>query len=239
MSKRGILNLTSTKKRDELAYYNPDSISSKALTITSSGDIFSTNVFLFCPTGREQTGTNESTDRNSSSPFYRGYAETMSFWANNSVAWRWRRIVFATRSLRPNGTVTFTAPLGYTRVMVPYGDSNTFAILFKGTSPADFTDLMDAKVDNNRAKVMYDKTRILRSGSASHAHKFKLWHAMNKTVYYDEDENAASESSSPWSTTGSRGMGDVFIMDMFSCASASTDNTLTVKPQGTIYWHEK
>lgn len=221
-----------------MKYFNPLAPTDKALTISSDGNVFNTYVHIFCPTAREQTNVSEVTDRNSTTPFYRGYGETMFFFTNSSAAWRWRRIVFSTRSLRPSEALGFTSS-GYTRVLAPYGDTATFSLLFKGSNGTDFNDLMDAKVDSNRARVMYDKTRMLRSGAASHVHRFKMWHPMNKTLYYDEDEAGDTETTSPWSTTGTRGLGDVFILDMFACASATTGNTLIVKPQGTLYWHEK
>lgn len=238
MSKRRILNITSTKKRDELPYFDPATPTNRALTITSSTTPFETGVYIFCPTAREQTGSNEVTDRNSTTPFYRGYAETMTINATTSAPWRWRRIVFSTRSLRPSESLSFTSN-GYARVMAAYGDAATFSQLFKGANGVDWTDIIDAKVDPNRARVMYDRVRTLRSGAAQHQHFYKIWHPMNKTLHYDEDETGATETTSPWSTTGTRGLGDVFILDLFQCSIFATGHSLIIKPQGSLYWHEK
>lgn len=238
MTTRRILDLTSTKKRDTLRYYDPVASTSLARSITSTTQPFATAVYIFCPTAREANASNEATDRNSSQPFYKGYSEIISMTANSNAPWRWRRIVFSTRSLRPSEALSFTTE-GYTRVMAPYGDQATISQLFKGTADKDFTDVMDARVDSNRARVLYDKTRILKSGAGVHHHRYRMWHPMNAKVHYDEDENADGENTSPWSTTGTKGLGDVFIMDCFNCAALSNDNVLVVKPQGTLYWHEK
>lgn len=221
-----------------MMYYNPLLPNSLARVITSSSNPYDISIFLFAVTAREQTPNVITADRNSSSPFYRGYAETMTFTTNSNAPWRWRRIVFATKGLRPDDSYTLTSS-GYTRVMLPWADAETLSQLFKGRVGSDFNDYMDAKLDFNRAKVLYDKTRTLRTGSGPHHHRFKMWHPLNKTINYDEDEFANSEDTSPWSTTGSRGLGDVFILDLFNSPLSTTENTLTIKPQGCLYWHEK
>lgn len=238
MSKRSLLNLTSTKKRDTMMYYNPLLPSSLARTITSSANPFDLSIFLFAVTARNQTPDIVTPDRNSSTPFYRGYSETITFTTNTEAPWRWRRIVFAAKGLQPEDSFSLTSR-GYTRVMLPWADAATLSQLFKGRSGSDFNDLMDASTDRNRIRVLYDKTRTLRSGSGPHHHRFKMWHPINKTIHYDEDEFANTEDTSPWSTTGSRGLGDVFILDLFNSPISSTENTLVIKPQGTLYWHEK
>ena len=238
MSKRRILDLTSTKKRDTLRYYDPDTPSSLARTVPSTTFPFSTAIYIFCPTAREANTANEATDRNSSQPFYKGFSEIISMTSNSNAPWRWRRIVFSTRSLRPNVAFSFTSS-GYTRVMAPYGDAATISQLFKGTADKDFNDVMDARVDNNRARVLYDKTRLLRSGAGVHHHRFRMYHPLNATLHYDEDEEGDGENTSPWSTTGTKGLGDVFVLDLFNCPLSSNDHALVVKPQATVYWHEK
>lgn len=219
-------------------YFDPDIPSSLGRVVTSGTNPFGASVYLFGLTARQQTSSMVDTDRNSTTPFYRGYSETVSLTTNSNAPWRWRRVIFAAKGLRPTTSFSLTSR-GYTRVMAPFADDATFTQLFKGEVLKDYNDVMDAKLDLNRAKVLYDKTRVLRTGSGPHHHRFKMWHPLNKTVHYDEDETGDNESTTHWSTTGSRGLGDVFILDMFNSPLSSNDNTLTVKPQGTLYWHER
>lgn len=240
MSKRRLLNITSKKKRDTMPFFNPDAPTATALSITADAtDNTVVSQYIFSPTAREYISSTDPADRSSSTVFWRGFKERLTINANTSAPWRWRRIIFSTKSLRIPTAYKQTSG-GYRRVMLAWNDPASIGVLFKGKYTVDYSTIMEAFVDPNRAKIISDKTRILRTGSSgSHFHEFKSWTPFNKTMYYDEDENGADVDSSPWANTGAKGMGDVFVYDMFQCTVAGTTNKLDVSPAATVYWHER
>ena len=129
---------------------------------------------------------------------------------------------------------------GYRRFTAPYGDATTLGLLFEGTAGAgDRSRLMDGKVDTNHVKLHYDKKVVLRSGvDGPHYHQYKHYFPLNSNMYYADDESGDSMVSSNWCSNSRKGLGNIFIIDMFRCV-ISEENVLDWVPSATLYWHEK
>lgn len=115
------------------------------------------------------------------------------------------------------------------------------AILFKGNQGVDWDDFITAPIDTNRVDLKFDKTWVYRSGNERGVLKeTKMWHPMNKNLYYDDDEQGATELTKNWSVRDKRGMGDYHIFDLFSQGSSgATTDLLKIRFTSTMYWHEK
>lgn len=115
------------------------------------------------------------------------------------------------------------------------------ALLFKGAQGLDWDDYITAPIDTNRVDLKFDKTWIYKSGNERGVlRERKIWHPMNKNLYYDDDENGAAEYSVTYSVRDKRGMGDYHIFDFFSQGSSgSTSDLLKIRFTSTMYWHEK
>lgn len=114
-------------------------------------------------------------------------------------------------------------------------------LLFKGQQGKDWDDFITAPMDTNRVDVKFDKTWVYRSGNERGILKeTKIWHGMNKNLYYQDDEDGASTTTFSASVTDKRGMGDYHIFDFFSQGSSgSTSDLLKIRFTSTMYWHEK
>lgn len=237
MSKRRILNFTSTKKRDNLGYYDPDNVTSGERTIPSTNSN-TVNVYLFSPTARQYENSDDPTDRSRQIVYWKGVREIGNLTTDTSVPWEWRRIVFEAKALRVNEAHGLTSN-GYRRVTAPFGDLPTLNIIFEGAATSDRSRLMDGKVDTNLVKLHYDKKVVLRSGNDGiHYHNYKHYFPLNANMYYADDESSDSMISSNWCSNTRKGMGNIFIIDLFRCVS-SGNHQLKWTPGATVYWHEK
>lgn len=221
--------------------------------------------FLWTATARDNTtniagnvGTRfNAATRTSSTPFMVGLSEKIEIQCNTGMPWQWRRICFTMKgpSLIPNSTASgavfnnaLETSYGYTRVMnqVPGNPGNNpyyslTGVIFKGQVNSDWNDPMTAPTDNSRVTIRYDKTVTLASGNEDgFIRNYKRWHPMKKTLVYDDDETGGGTSVSGMSSEGRAGMGDYYVLDFFRArqGSATTDQ-LTVRPEATLYWHEK
>jgi len=195
MTRKSILNLTATKKRDTMIAGNtfpPAATNVGAMTVTSD----SPAVLLWSPTAREigsVPSTNltlpVNTQRTSQTPFIVGLSEKITIRTGTSNAWRWRRIVFHMKGLPP-GVNDYADPnLGrvwtkidlstgydeYQRVNTPLPFtmvSPLYSFLFKGfglnnfaATPRDWMDPITAPIDTSIINVKYDSTVNIRSGN--------------------------------------------------------------------------
>jgi len=220
--------------------------------------------FLWNSTARDNTispgisGNRFTTaTRTSTTPFMVGLSENIEIQCNTGMPWQWRRICFTMKgaSLVPTSTASGAnfanyaeTSAGWLRLMNqvpgnPGGDPmySLMFSLFKGQINSDWNDPMTAPTDNSRLTIKYDKTITLASGNEDgFIRKYKRWHPMKKTLVYNDDEQGGGEVGSPTSSLGKAGMGDYYVLDLFRArqGSATTDQ-LTVRPESTLYWHEK
>lgn len=232
-----------------------------------TGGLADTNAqcFLWNATARDNTqgfgggvGTtfNEST-RTSSVCYMVGLSEKIEIQCNTGMPWQWRRICFTMKGkpLVPDsaasgvtfGNATETSN-GWTRTMNQVvGNPGTnpqyglMQILFKGQVGSDWIDPITAPADNSRVTIKYDKTITLASGNEDgFIRTYNRWHPMRKNLFYDDDETGGAQSANVLSSVGKAGMGDYYIMDLFRARQGSaTTDLLSVRPQSTLYWHEK
>lgn len=195
--------------------------------------------------------------RTSSTPYMVGLSEKIEIQCNNGMPWQWRRICFTMKgtplvlSNSTSGSAFYNfleTNGGYTRLMnqVPGNPGSNpayafYVALFKGQFNTDWIDPMTAPTDNSRLTIKYDKTVTLASGNEDgFIRSYKRWHPMKKTLVYDDDENGGNESASVLSSLGKAGMGDYYVVDLFRArAGSAASDQLTVRPQSTLYWHEK
>lgn len=213
--------------------------------------------------GNNGAGTvTQVAQRTSTNCYMRGLSEHIRIQTSSATPWFWRRTVFRLKGNSAFQTYA-SSPAGMSG-LGPYYDSSSGiqrlllnsnsqtvsqastvtaqqTFLFKGVSGVDWSDPIIAPLDTSRISVMYDKTSTLRSGNQSGTvRECKLWHPMNKSLVYDDDENGSLESSSFFSTTAKPGMGDVYVLDQFAGgAGASASDLLVMGVNSTLYWHER
>lgn len=240
MTTRKVINIAATKKKDNMALYDPNNVTNNFFAASTG-----THAYLFCPTARSQnTGLSEEQDRRRTTVYMKGYGEKLELGPNNGATWKWRRIVFETKGIQDSTTYQFTSN-GYRRLFREQTSAallSTAATVLEGTVGPDHSTVFTAKPDRSRVKVHSDVTRVMRSGNDfAHLHNYKVYYPFDRNLIYDDDEQGGSETTSPFASTGNHGMGDVYIWDIFTDVGApnvSTDS-LFVRCDGTIYWHEK
>lgn len=233
------------------------------VTLGGGGSIsgYGEHLVAWQPTARrlESDDPSGEVDRESTTVFYRGLAETIRVTTNTAAPWTWRRICFTMKGLDiilRRGTTDSVnlynlSSEGYSRLLRVLtndaggvGSAITAQILqnvFQGSYGADYNDLVTAKTHNQRVTIMYDKTQMIRSGNSVGVDKvYKMWHPMNKNLVYGDNEVGGSEQAEFISTYGKAGMGDYYVIDIIRPhSSATTGDTITFNPHATLYWHEK
>lgn len=251
MSRKSLLNVTSTKKRNNALPINFDYLGGSPSP--GGANIFGNNATFkfYCPTMMDREGDATSNALRTANPiFLRGIKENITLGTTTAAAWEWRRIVFACKSLDlyvPGIVGNVETSRGWSRGMVdltgpaPTTIRNALeAFLFQGLGGTDWWSVWTAKVDTNRCRVLYDRTRTLSSGNSNgRFFKHRQWIPVNHNIYYDEDERGKDQDSRPVSVADKRGFGDVFIYDMFRCQTESSTDRLIFEPEAVIYWHEK
>lgn len=267
MSRRRLLNITSTKKQDNMLHFYHTDPNNPGTPVQGAGTVIGSvgGTFLWNATFRDrsqvipalgQADRVAMTMRESDTCFIRGVKERLRLTTNTGQPWAWRRIVFTNKGfydaliavgVTPNQLNTVRLEQnnsGWSRVTTNIRNTTienlTNNFLFKGQINIDWSDVHTAAVDTSRVTLLYDKRRVLRSGNASGILKeVKQWLPVNKNIVYDNDENGNTESNSGFSVTGKAGMGDLWIMDFFDCIEPSSTNELRFGTHATLYWHEK
>lgn len=265
MSRKGLLNITSRKKQDTmLGYTNIANDSSDGTNSFHTGAAIlrggRTYIIPWIATARDLTPTGtafssvvQKAARTSTECFMRGLRERIQLQTNNGTSWQWRRICF---TFKGGSLVNATAgsetqryqietSSGFQRVMTDMSLGTAAeplnGVLFKGLQTVDWSSYFAAKTDNSLVNILYDQTRIISSGNQSGVMRnYKLWHPMNKNLYYNEDEIGASTGSSVYSTQSKRGMGDYYVVDYIAAGTGATSSDLmSFEPDSTLYWHER
>jgi len=245
-------------------------IAQNPLTIAGSPAGNNLGYIHFRPTAMDLTDngvvpnpiTNVS-QRTASICYMRGLAENIRIETSSGNPWFHRRLCFTSRDARflqksasdAAGTDRSSAASGAIETSNGWQRlaanmhidtlSNTITqfneVLFKGEQGKDWDDFITAPVDTTRVDLKYDKTKVYKSGNERGVlREVKIWHPMNKNLYYDDDESGSSELTRDFSVTDKRGMGDYHIIDLFSQGSSgSTSDLLKIRYTSTMYWHEK
>lgn len=265
MTKKRILNLTSRKKRDTMMVVGFNSAAGAPTGTASYGigvpiQAGRTNTFVWQPTGRDLVDLNsvpgsiaKTALRTSSTIYLRLLSEKITFTSNSSVPWLWRRIVYTGKGPSWRTTDQAVNPFyhessnGWGRLMRQTdawaGQANQLlalqARLFKGERAVDWLNQMTAPTDSARATILYDKTTsITTSNQSGMIKRFRRTHVFNKNLVYDDDESGEQMTTNFNSVEAKPGMGDVYVMDIFSSPGTATD-LLYIDPEASLYWHEK
>lgn len=217
-----------------------------------------TYVFPWCATARDNTlainsggSIFDSATRTATTCYMRGLKERIQVQTNSGAPWQWRRICFTLKGdtlieqVEDAYHLLFETSNGFQRVLNNVRSANMNAvindILFKGIDGRDWNNYFNAKTDNTRCSIKYDKTFAIRCGNDSgYMKEFKLWHPMNKNLVYNDDEAGGDKVPGYYSVDSRLGMGDYYVIDIISAGSdANGDDQMTFNPQATLYWHEK
>lgn len=221
-------------------------------------------IFGFTPTARTittstsagESNVNDTASRTATSCYMRGVKEHIRLESTTGRNFLWRRIAFTFTGqelLGPNpsglfGSMWVETSTGYERAMTllnPTNDPDVWNrvanVIFKGTANSDWNDIMSAKVDNTRVILKYDKTRNLKApNEAGQQWKFDIWHRMNRTLIYNDDEAGGSKTGTELSVNTRKSMGDYYIIDIFDFGLQPDDECeLNYGVNSTLYWHER
>lgn len=251
MTKRQVLNVSSTKKRDTmLGSAGPNSGTGGTLggyDITAQPE--NPVAFLWTATARDRSSVSNDATRQATTCYMKGLSEQLRLETSNGTMWKWRRITFCAK-FGPNSIIQYSGSGGVQRAIMPISKStvaadvtlwnNIRARLFRGEPGTDWYNEMLAPIDTTRVDLKYDRTRFIRSGNASAAAIApRLYHPMNKNLVYEDDESGAVTSTAKTSVLDKRGMGDYHVLDLFESVGSDTTGTLTFDANATLYWHEK
>ena len=265
MSKRSLLNVTSTKKRNTLLNWSNTTATGAFVTPGIRPYVVPatlSTMSIWSPTAMDMTrgdgvlGTKEEmSTRTASTCFMKGLSERLRIETSSGLAWFHRRICIIShqRELAVNASpatyVDTTSGLQRLWRSLSADPSPEAAnqltflktYLFRGTENQDWNDLITAPIDTNGVKVVFDKTWTLKSGNSNGiVAERKLWHGMNKNLYYDEDEDGSSMRNSYWCAPTMRGMANYFVIDIIMPGTGGTASDLMkITSTSTMYWHEK
>lgn len=245
-------------------------VTQNPLTIAGSNSGNTLGIVHFRPTAMDLNGNDTTPNsivnnacRTSSICYMKGFAENIRVETNTGNPWMHRRICICTRDplfYTQQTSDAAGADRGYaaagaietsngwqrlaSNVQLDTLTNTTtswLAVLFKGAQGNDWDDYITAPVDTTRVDLKFDKTWVYRSGNQQGVLKEKkLYHPMNRNLYYDDDENGAGETTTTISVRDKRGMGDYHIFDLFSQGSSgATTDFLKIRFTSTLYWHEK
>lgn len=256
MSRKGLLNVTSRKKRNTmLSWSNTNSntgatITTAQLPVTVNGSSGYRGVWIATAQDlNDQNGTiarvTQEASRTATICYMRGLSEHIRIQTSSAVPWFWRRICFTYKGAELRTISSLDSPtqtsyeytdtsngiqrLGFNQNI--NGMSNTInnhdAIIFKGAKGVDWNDYIVAPLDNRLVTVKFDKTWTLKSGNQSGTVKeVKLWHPMNRNLMYADDESGDSEVTSYFSAGSKIGMGDYYVMDIMTPGATGTSTDL-------------
>lgn len=248
MSRRHILNITSEKKQDTM-------ISLSAISpIVVGGYVGPSAHLLFCPTYRNRTsddsGFNEDpgAGRTAQHTYAKGIREKIFFTSSGGSPLRWRRIIFSTKSrldgVDPN-KYQFSSGAGVrSRPMLPLDGTsiaNLQLAIFQGKPATDYIGSLDGKVDLDMIKVHKDMNMVVNPGNATGNTKvMNFYTPLEKNLTYADTEVGNEDASSPYSEFSAKGLGNVFIYDIFeTVVTTSPESQIQFLPNTTYYWHEK
>lgn len=254
-TRRRILNVASLKKQDnqEGAALVSGTPVSGTLALSPAG---LPTAVLSSPTARMQGGNNAGSYnppalRSNQFCYYRGFTERVKFVTAGASAWEWRRLVVSFKSDPLVGpSIPFGgAYLANSTTGVTYRNisalsninlTNAANVLFKGNQGDDWNNIFTAAPDRQRVKVHSDQYRIITPATTSNNVKqYKFYTPLNKTLAYSDDESGVTEASNWWAAGPTGTLGDVYVLDIFKCASDVGSDAANVAFECTAYWHER
>lgn len=253
-SRRNILNITSHKKRDTL---ESATTTDKGTTDAVADVKGPTAYFLFCPTFRQKYFELQQNKHVRATPevYYKGYSERA--FIKTKAPLIWRRIVFwSCEQFKDALPVRFQRADGqeyYSRRLIEMersgGDFLTLQeLLFRGTEGIDYQPAFrwNQPLNAQRVRITYDRsftinpTRDVSEASDGKLSRHNFWHPGAKVKYKDIEEGLEVDESG-WASSGYGSWGNMYVLDIFTEAIASTKSNPVAKVsfEGTSYWHER
>lgn len=201
---------------------------------------------------------NDVSTRTAQTAYIRGLLETYHFEGQDSKPFIHRRIVFThygtelqrDRNSAEQGRYFDNLDIyGVTRAttVVQNGADtvgnwprrNLVELVFAGEEDIDWFDLTTAKTDTRRVRVLSDRRRAIHAPNDQGILRAnKTWLPVNKSLIYNDEENAGGRNMSHYSADTRRSIGDIYVMDVIQLPT-NFDSTLTMNVQSTLYWHER
>lgn len=247
-----LLDVTSTKKRDTMVPANwtgTEWVTGSQVMAPTGGTIL---WHIWPATARNTSLVSSSYSkhtRNRKTIFVKGLKETVHMEAATNESWQWRRIVFSVKALARHTSaseyVASTITHGYMRGVRPVNPGPfrdaIEEILFQGTSQIDWLTSMVAPINTASVTLHSDVTRLIQSkNNGGTMRTYKLWTPINKSLIYRDQEQGGIDDSKLWSVDDKRGMGDLYVVDLFRPGlNAQPADVLDWRPNATLYWHEK
>lgn len=229
-------------------------------TSTNNTAAAGVHMTAFCPSYRTLVPSNYSytSARTATRTFVKGIGETYHIVPSDQSSWEWRRIVVSLKgnfALPVSTTQAIGAQFSTGNTQRYYKDitgdttgiyqalwDNIQDYVFRGVKVTDWLDQMTAPLDNLRVDIRSDTRRTISSANdAPRPRTYKTYVPINKSVVYADEENGTTISPTSFSVDSKSGIGDIYILDLFTCrAPISTVSTqLQVSSTQTYYWHEK
>lgn len=240
----------------------PQAQGSTVVPSTNPGEMYLWQPTIRLPAVQSGTGGDttvyDSATRTATECFMVGLSERIEIQTDSSDPWRWRRVVFkyhgkdlmthvsptagdlgAASLLTSNGYVRYTAQLSNTADVLTTTIQNQInGHIFRGVLNIDYDSVMNAKIDRETADVIYDKTRIIKSGNDSGTfYQTKLFHKFRSNLIYNDNEQGGNTGPDGYSASSLRSMGDVYVVDYFE--PLNNLGNLRFWPNATLFWHER
>lgn len=247
MSRRHILNITSKKKQDTMVAVNNIS------PITVGGYQGGTAQLLFCPTYRFRDPENNAANadpqagRTSLHTYAKGIREKIFMTTAGGSPVRWRRIIFSTKNdlfalvnkyQFSSGTQVRSRPLlplTLTEIGILLSET------MEGAANTDFIGALDGKLDPDRVTIHTDRNMVINPGNSNGSTRIHNFYTpLERNLTYRDNEFGNETTSSAFADQRGKGLGNVFIWDIFETV-VTTDPVSQIQflPNTTYYWHEK
>lgn len=193
MSRKRILNISSTKKRDNMMSWTGVGTTVSQGPYNMIGKKYNANIGAYIvpwiATARDMTIGNpgdrpapgDKATRTATTCYMKGLSETIKFYTTTSLPWEWRRICFTFKGDLLSTTNTnvriplwFETSAGYGRYNLGMTSLDATADqqaligkflvhMFDGSYGSDYSDVMLGKVNRTMLHVEYDRTISLKS----------------------------------------------------------------------------
>lgn len=199
---------------------------------------------MWAPTTRNRTDLEHGpADRNSDRCFFVGWKDRIYINLGDAPL-IWRRTLFWSYRQDPIALSPTDVGTGdYYRRTQPFTYASDAALVesfYKGTVNRDWhVDFAyDAKFDNHRKKVIYDKKIVINPKAAAGVRNMRPWYPIRRWIQYDDEEVGSDTISSPWAATAPNNPGNLYCLDTFALPVTYGTQPVVVRMESTVYWRE-
>lgn len=255
ITSRYIQNVSAEKKSDSRVFFSNIADAGEAPVfanpVFNGGTLY---VSIHMPTAMDKSSDvaqDIGNYRDRSNIYMKGYRESFRMTSTGGDSWNHRRIVFTYKGEAIRNAHTTLSPLylesstnGWTRTWTNHLTSTAgnalYGIIFKGALNIDWVDIFTASLDRTKINVLHDRYNVYKAGNGeNNIYNRKFYTPFNSMFYYDDEEAGDTEAERLFHTTTNRGLGDVYVVDLFQCADNNPSNRLEIAGSSRLYWHEK